>query len=214
MPVTELALLHLKPSFSADSPNVQSALRLARHSMESFTGYPFYLYTQIEDPSYIYVIGSWASVAQHMEQWIPSNKNQELLKSVDGILDVEWMFHLDIDQVALKDAQRGGIPFSAPLIGIARRDVASGKREDIVAMFENSKQPLLNFTEPYPICSGWKLDHDVNSKVKKEEFVLFSGWCDTEHSTAFSQKEGYKEYREARGFLATFEVKHARQWQI
>ncbi|WEW61667.1 hypothetical protein PRK78_007159 [Emydomyces testavorans] len=200
MPITELALLHLKPTITTTTttnPNLQSALRSAKHAMESFTNHPFHLYTQVEDPSYIYIIGSWSSLTQHLEQWIPSPANQALLKSTRDLLDVEWMFHLDIDQLVTNEegSEEGTMPFSAPVIAIVRHFVEEGKKEEFLDVFDRNKGLLVEATAPQPICGGWRMDGEQESGregAERDEFVLFSGWRDVAHHFEFAQTEEFE----------------------
>ncbi|EAS27791.3 uncharacterized protein CIMG_08995 [Coccidioides immitis RS] len=217
MPLTELALLHLKPTITVDNAALQSSLRSAKHAMESFTGYPFHFFTQVEDPSYIYIIGNWTSLTQHVDQWIPSEKNQALLEALENLLTVEWMFHLDIDQLATKEGSEGIMPFSAPIVAIVRHFIAAGKKDSFVATFEKNKQSLVEFTAPQPICGGWRIDREQESGkdgAEKDEFVLFSGWRKIAHHVDFAQTEPFERYKEIRDYLAAFEVKHATRWEI
>lgn len=217
MPITELALLHLKPTVTTDDAKLQSTLRSAKYAMEAFTGYPFHLYTQVEDPSYIYIIGSWTSLTQHVEQWIPSKENQAVLQSAGELLDVEWMFHLDVDQMAPKEDLAGVMPFSAPTIAIERHFVETGRKREFQTTFEKNKRGLIEFTVPQSICGGWRIDREPekgSDGAEEDEFVLFSGWRDVAHHSDFARSNEYETYEKTKNSLASFEVRHARRWEI
>ncbi|EEP78530.1 predicted protein [Uncinocarpus reesii 1704] len=217
MPITEIALLHLKPTVTIDDAPVRSSLRAAKLAMESFTGYPFHFYTQVDDPSYIYVVGSWATVAQHAEEWIPSQKNQEILASVRDLLDVDWMFHVDIDQFATGDSPAGVMPVLAPTLEITRHFVQAGKAQVFLAKFEESRESLAEFTAPQPVCGGWRIDREReagNNGMEKEEFLLFCGWRDVAHNLEFAQTEAFEKYKETREYLTAIETKHVTRWDI
>jgi quinol monooxygenase YgiN len=83
MTVTELAILPLTHPLTNDSPALPSALILkllkARSVLESVSGHSFHYFQQVEDPSIIYILGSWDSVAAH-GSFLPSSENQNLLE--------------------------------------------------------------------------------------------------------------------------------------
>lgn len=97
MAVTEIALLKLLPSTTIRDPDLLSRLSKAKQTLEKASGHPFVFLSQREDPSFIYIIGTWSSVSYHQETFLPSPENQEILALVKGIVDVEWMFHLSHD---------------------------------------------------------------------------------------------------------------------
>lgn len=62
MPVTEIALLRLqscKPllSLSSNSPSLAANLRKAKDAQEAYSHHPVHFFAQVEDPSYIYLLG-------------------------------------------------------------------------------------------------------------------------------------------------------------
>lgn len=186
--------------------------------METFTGYPFHLYTQIEDPSYIYIIGAWTSVTQHVEHWIPSDENQALLRSVRDLLDVEWMFHVDFEQMVFSPENEDGvIPLSAPMIAIERYFVDSGRKSEFQAAFEKRKKSTTDLTVPKPICDGWRLDrepHPDSGSAGQDEFVRFSGWRDVAHHSESVPTKEYEKHDGMQDCLLGFEIRHAARWEI
>lgn len=215
--ITELALLHLKPPTTLTSPPLLSYLKTAKTAMETYTGHQFHLYSQLEDPSYIYIFGSWASLTDHYEGWIPSKENQDLLEGAVPLFDVEWMFHLDIDQEKKKGGEgveEGVIPFDAPTIAIERHFMQKNKKAGFLNTFRENKHVLTDFTAPQPICGGWKIEKEKEPRAEEnskgnEQFVLFSGWRDVPHHSEFAKTEGFQRYKHIRDCLTEFEVKHA-----
>lgn len=63
MAITELALVRLK---SPDDPSTRPGMLAAIEAQAAYSSFPVYLLTQIEDPSYVYIVGGWASTATHM----------------------------------------------------------------------------------------------------------------------------------------------------
>lgn len=97
MPVTELALLHLRtqdPSSSTKSTFLEAQKKQTEHS-----GYQVTYLRQIEDQQSVYLLGGWESVEKHTGegQWLSLEVNQNLLAQLKGSVDISWMFHLDID---------------------------------------------------------------------------------------------------------------------
>lgn len=95
MAITEVALLRLKTSELSSSS--RSTLQQAQQAQSEWSGYPVQFVRQIEDSSYFYIIGGWDSIAHHNGEWIKSETNQKLLGQLKDDIDVEWMFHVEID---------------------------------------------------------------------------------------------------------------------
>lgn len=56
----------------------------------------------------IYLVGQWDSLDQHIDGFIPSDANQELLESLKGCVSVEWFFHLHVEGNVLPMWEGGG----------------------------------------------------------------------------------------------------------
>lgn len=199
MPVTELALLHLPPSSLPLSPSLRSTLFSAKQAMESFTSHHFHFYTQLQDPAYIYIIGTWDSLSQHQDEWIPSERNQELLRELEGRVFVEWMVHAELGGVVDEVVSLG-----APVLGIERYFVSKGGR----GVFESEmkeKMGVVEYIKPWRIGGGWM----VERRKDAEEFVLFTGWESLEAYKRFEESEEGKEYGTIRELAEKCEVKHA-----
>ncbi|KAK9312161.1 hypothetical protein V1522DRAFT_233580 [Lipomyces starkeyi] len=201
MAVTELALIHLNPSSGwPTDPYVRSSLLKAKKAMESFTNRRFYFYNQVEDPSYIYIIGSWPSLSQHTNEWIPSK--EELLKDK---LEVDWMFHLGIDQDKDDSVSSEMIPFSGPALAIARHFVDSTNKTKFADTFDANQQQLANFVAQHTIRADWRIDLGPE---RNEEFVLFlSGLDHVEQHSVFL--DGCREYAQIKKTVSDVDVKHA-----
>lgn len=98
MPVTEFALFHLKQT--EQSPATKSSFQDVITEQSAWSKYPVHFLRQKEDPAYVYLLGGWASVAEHFGDWITSEPNQRLLAELKDKLSIEWLFHLDIDVCA------------------------------------------------------------------------------------------------------------------
>lgn len=207
MPITELALLRLTPDTCRTSPTLASALSTAKTAMESFTSYPFYFYTQVEDPAYIYVIGRWDSLAQHVDEWIPSDANQDILKSVKGLVDVVWLVHMDLGQRK--------VPVEAGVMRIDRYGVKKGRKGDVERVVEGQKSALDRACAPISVAGGWRIDCEEEGGDARDEYVLFRGWRHVREHEEYSQTEECKVYyRKMRDSLEMLDVKHAVRWDI
>ena len=214
MAVTELALLRIlsplsnegKVEFSSDLLN---HLRLAKEAMEKASGFNFYYLHCIEDPSTIFVVGGWPSVQFHMEEWIPSSENQELLKLMEGKMDVEWMFHLDLDP---KDRES---LFGRKVVAVGRYVVKGGARDDFMTVFGEIKRKLeLIVRGENMVKAGWRIDRGYvkgnEDKREKgiEEFVSFTGWESVEEHLAIGDMDEFKKTSRIRGYMKEGGSKH------
>lgn len=221
MAVTELALFHFKNNQSIDSLEneaIKAQILLAIKAQALYASYPIYLLTQVEDPSYLYLLGGWDSVETHVEKWIPSKTNTDLLSGLQESLDVVWLQHLDvtpISQVPSSVNNEDGssvIPLSAPVIAISRYSISPGKKEDFQSTYTANKHHLDDFIKPRSIAGGWRMDpertEDAENSVK-DEFVLFSGWGAVEDHFKFAESEVFKDFGKIKEFLEGADIKHA-----
>lgn len=207
MTVTELAILPLIDPTNSFPGALIDKLKTARTVLETASGHKFYYFQQIEDPSFIYLLGRWDSVATHQE-FLPSVENQKLLEllkheiSINGIR----MWHLDAD--IFTPAEMTQLVLEAPTISCNRHFVSAGKKEDFEQQFQEVKSILDEYTKPYSAIGGWRIEKETN---EKEEWVLFSGFESVDHHTAFAKTDGFAEYKKIVGFVEGFELKHLKR---
>ncbi|KAJ5093752.1 hypothetical protein N7456_009613 [Penicillium angulare] len=203
MPVTELALLRLKTQ--DPSPAVKTSFRQAGQAQSDYSKYPARFFRQTEDSSFIYILGGWESTAVHAGEWITSETNQKYLGQLKDDVDIEWMFHLNIDP------STSAIPLDAPVIAVSRYFVDASKKADFDAAFKNGAPYLGAHTAPFSYAGGWRIDKEGDD----EEFVLFSGWNKPEDHYAFAETEGFKEFGKIKNSLKGAEIKHVRieKWE-
>ena len=165
MPITELAILRLTTATYEDPTNLFKVLKHAKEVQETASGYPAYYFHQIEDPFYVYIIGSWNSVEDHMA-FLPKQENQEVLELVRShvILSELTMIHIDMNIT-------NSSIFARNFLNVVRYTVDS----------EPSRARLS--TKPIPVpayaIGGWAIDEELGETLSghhREEFVLFSGW--------------------------------------
>ena len=96
MPVTEIATLRLVSPRTWDSSDVQSFFKAFSDAQIEWMVSPSGYFEDASDPSIVYVVKGWGSVVAHHE-WIASTLNQELLKKVKGLLEVEGLVHAELE---------------------------------------------------------------------------------------------------------------------
>jgi quinol monooxygenase YgiN len=210
MTITEIALLHLAPNVAAENVDLRVNLSHAKTVMQNFTNHTFYYLQQMEDPSYIYIIGEWESLEQHMNQFIPSADNQAVLESLKDVLTVEWLVHVDVsqanlplpkDEAQLKAAQSGELIWS-----IARHFVKDGEKPAFQETLDAKRHYLQDHVMEGTIGGGWRIDKED----QKEEFVLFCPWKSIQQHLDFGKTEAFREYAQIREHIHGAEIKHAK----
>ncbi|KAB8226323.1 hypothetical protein BDV33DRAFT_197320 [Aspergillus novoparasiticus] len=210
-PITELALFHLKPS--TDRATILRELSLAAKVQASHSKYPTYLFTQIEDLSYIYLLGGWNSVSAHMDDWIPSSTNQSLLASLKEKLDLVHLIHIELDpaELGVFGSPAGEVPIvDAPVIAIGRYFLKTGQEEEFLNRFGETKKHLEAYIAPSALKGGIRVEpkDKTDGSVEKEEFVLFSGWEKVQDHLRFAESDVFKEFSQIEDFLEGAEIKH------
>ncbi|KIY63427.1 hypothetical protein CYLTODRAFT_426122 [Cylindrobasidium torrendii FP15055 ss-10] len=196
--VLEVASLRLKPGVTIDTPALRSGLVFAKAAMEESAGAgrPFRYLQQVEDPSFIYILGAWPSVKYHYDDYIPSAPNQQTLEMLRDLVTVQYLIHADIDPTK--------VPLDTGLVAVGRHYLKDGQREAFAKAFTASNAPLVDATKGR-LISGWRLDQED----EKEEFVLFTAWETLEDHKAFKDESA-----KVREYLAGEETKHAKVLDI
>ena len=164
--VTEFSRLTIKDgALEQHREAINQGLARAKKGMEDFTGNEFCLFEEVENPNHVYIVGEWASLEQHMDQWIPSVENQGLLKALGPFFEVDYLFHLD--------QRLGRIPpgTPAPILSCGRHVMESVKRHDFENTFTKRKSCLEAHTLG-SVGAGWRVEKEEG----REEFVLFCPW--------------------------------------
>ncbi len=207
MAVTELALLRIVER-STESPLVLSAelrnhLRLGKEAMEKASGYKFYYLHCLEDSTLIFIVGGWPSIPFHMEEWIPSQENQALLKLLEGKVNVEWMFHLDLDP------NERGFPLEKEMVTVGRHFVEAGNTKWFEEGFSEVREKLENcMGGKGNLKSGWRIDRgyikdgEDGAGMDGEEWVLLTGQDKQEYD--WESREYFKLRRPVEGV----DIKH------
>jgi len=199
--VTELARLTVNPHISDDV--LLPKLARVKRDQQAFNGQNVYIMRGVENESHLYVIGEWESVKQHMEEWVPSNTNQALLALLDGMVTVDWVFHLDVSHAELP------FPTQVPLENvwsIGHHYVSKTRRAGFEQAFAERKHCVDAWATQGKPGGGWRIDLEDDV----EEFVLFCPWKNVQQHTDFATFELFQKYAEIRDYIQSFEVSHAR----
>ncbi|KAJ4355084.1 hypothetical protein N0V95_003247 [Ascochyta clinopodiicola] len=210
MTVTEIALLHLSPNVTIDDANLRSKLARAKTVMQNYTGRFFYYLQQIEDPSYIYIIGEWKSLSQHMNDFIPGSDNQAVLESLKGVMSVEWLLHIDVPHADLPLPSGGANKQKVSVYGIVRHFIKDGQKGQFQHTFDMEKRHLQEFVTEGELGGGWRVDQEGS----KDEWVLLTPWTSIEQHHAFAETDGFAKYGKIREYIEGAEIKHARMLNI
>ena len=212
MTVTEFAILPLTHRFTKESSALPSQLieklKAARIVLEKSSGHQFRYFQQVEDPSIVYIFGNWDSVSAH-QAFLPSQDNQQLLELFKDDVLTEGekkmqMWHLDGDLFNGVNEWQMHV-LEAPTISCNRHFVPTEKKEGFQTKFEEVRGLLEDFTKPYKVVGGWRIEKDSE---EEEEWALFSGFQSVNNHMEFAKTEGFAKYRELVDFVKGFEVRH------
>jgi hypothetical protein len=209
--ITELAHLRLLPP-STLTHSLLTNLKVVLKVSEEYTGHRFYYLQQIEDPSLLYLVGEWDSLEQHMQGFIPSQENQELLESLKGMVGVEWLLHVGVGSEALPDMSgRGKRSEEGEANDSEREKKGNRDAEDgqgvvwCITRFFVKEGERDKFLEVMSLKGrsgggGWRVDKEEG----REEFVWFGEAI---------EEEGW-DYMGAEKFVVGIDVKHVRNLRL
>ncbi|PWY82225.1 hypothetical protein BO70DRAFT_362148 [Aspergillus heteromorphus CBS 117.55] len=203
--LVELSLFRHPAFLPSASSTLQSHLRLIAESSPST-----YIYTQMEDPTYIYIIQP-ATLTR-------KNDKVEELSAHEGI-NLEWTLQIELNHHATDTPETETtqldslLPTKAPVIAIGRYFVPPEKKTGYLETFNATKGHLEAFTAPYPLAGGWETYPSSAGGDDKEDYVLFSGWDAVERHFAFADTEGFNEFAKIKGFLDGGDIKHVVRWE-
>ncbi|OJK00751.1 hypothetical protein ASPACDRAFT_117187 [Aspergillus aculeatus ATCC 16872] len=206
MPIINLTLLHLSTALLPTSTPTAIPTSHHLHTHLTTTTHPktISIYTQLEDPSIIYLL--------HEDS---TTKNQIPITTQATIEITHKSTHrIDLDLPAQT------LPLTAPVLAIGRYFIRRGQRAEFQRTFEASKAHLEAFTGPYPLVGGWVAggeggdrEDTADTDDGAAEFVLFSGWDTVERHFTFAETEGFREFMRIKEFMEGAEIKHAVRWE-
>lgn len=216
MAVTELALVRVIEPAKISDDSLLKILRHAKLAMEKFSGYEFYFLHCVEDPSLFWICGGWPSVQNHMENWIPSEQNQELVKSLDGKAEVLYMWHVDVEPEKREAVMR------SKGISITRNFVKKGEGDRVEEAFGQAKgQSEGSAGEEEEkvvvvVLGGWRIDKGFIKKSEDSdehqeegaEWVVFKGWKSKEGFLDIERGEKFQAFAKLAECVDKVDVKH------
>ncbi len=172
MLVLELTQLRLLKGLSATDPVLLHSLSLVRESLQTKSRF----YRCIEDPTLIYILGLWPSLAAH-QHFLASPQRDQVLGPQEDMLQFCWTVHMELDQMA-------SLPLDAPVLAIQRWDVC-GDYVDAFNQAATKHLRLLEESHSFKVRRGWRCDAPTGS----HEALIFSGWDNAQAHAAFAKKQ-------------------------
>jgi hypothetical protein len=199
MPVLELLLLRLRPGISPNDPTLVENLSTVRSLVHTNSRF----YHCIEDPTLVYILGQWPSIASH-KVFLSSPEKDAILSHQTHQLDFVWMLHLDLPEgKSMEDV----LPFTAPVLGIARMffntsdpDVDVHKKTLV-----DHRSNIVGATNPYPLFDAWRID----AQEGQAEYVILTGWESVEAHIELTSALSVSNREHATGYMEV-EVRHMR----
>lgn len=117
------------------------------------------------------------------------------------------MWHLGTDIFSIPSDEKKSV-FEAPVISCNRHFVSKEKKAGFIKKFEEVEGLLEDFTAPYQVVGGWRIEREMVEGKESEEWVLFIGFESVEHHHEFAKMEGFEKYGEIVQSVEEFEVRH------
>jgi hypothetical protein len=173
MAIIELALISLKNNLTATDPELKKNLQEVKRVIEEYSKLQTLFYTQLDDPSTLFVIGAWETTDHHQHGFNGSPQQAEILTLVKDQMDITWMHYIDVDQ--------SQIPLSAPVLAIIKEIFAKHgvNRTDFDHQFASQTGSGIGGAR-YGAVSAWNIRQD---KHERDVRVNFSGWENLEEAT-------------------------------
>ena len=172
MTIIELAHIVLKDGLKADDAQLKKNLKEVKRVIEEYSKLQTLFYTQLDDPSTMFVIGAWESKDHHQHGFDGSPQQGEILELIKDQMDIDWMHYMDVEQ--------SRIPLDAPVLSIVRTTFAKHgvNRTQYDQEFE-SQTPSLGGAR-HGSVAGWNIRKD---KHERDVRVVFSGWDSIDEGT-------------------------------
>ncbi|KIW90650.1 uncharacterized protein Z519_08433 [Cladophialophora bantiana CBS 173.52] len=173
MAIIELAHITLKNGITATDPELKKNLREVKRVIEDYSKLQTLFYTQIDDPSVMFVIGAWETKDHHQYSFDGSPQQAEILKLIKDQIGIDWMHYIDVDQ--------SRIPLDAPVVAIIKETFA--KHGVVRTQFDQefASQTSSLGGARHGAISAWNIPKD---NKERDVRVNFSGWESVEEATA------------------------------
>jgi hypothetical protein len=205
MSVLEICQLKVKDNISPSDSSIIASLQKVRTELKERvhpTNSRFF--QTIEDPTLIYILGTWPSVAKH-QTFLSSPEKPQILDAQQNLLDFNWMLHIPLDNMS-------SLPLDAPVVAIARAHVKGGEHVTAHKKITGKYRDKLDErTKPHKVVEGWRVDEEPG----KQENVVITGWKSREDHLEFSAglREKYADYAALNKHWEKVEAHHMRDME-
>lgn len=199
MPVLEICLLKVKPSISPTSPLLLTSLQKVRTTLATrITNTASRFYQSLEDPTEIYILGIWPTLAAH-HTFLASPEKAEILDAQQDLLDFGWILHIPIESM-------DEVPFDAPVMAITRLFVKGEHVRRYKEVGAKYREKVVEGTKPFRIVNGWRVDGEEG----RLENVILTGWETREAHFEFTAAmvEKFPEYGTVKDCCEGMELSH------
>ena len=165
MAIIELALVSLKNGLKASDPTLKKNLKEVKRVIEEYSKLQTLFYTQLDDPSTLFVIGAWETKEHHEHGFNGSPQQGQILELIKDQMDIDWMHYIEVD--------RSRIPLDAPVLAIIKETFAKHgvNRADFDNQFASQTSRIGGAR--YGAVSAWNMRKD---KHERDVRVNFTGW--------------------------------------
>jgi hypothetical protein len=170
MAIIELAYCSLKNGLTATDAEVKRSLREVKSVIEAYNHLPTVFYTQLDDPSKVFVIGAWESKEQHEHGFVGSPEQKQIIDLTRSQMDIDWMHYMDV--------QQSHIPLHAPVLVIAKVIAPPGTHKTIFDQDFAAGTPSLGGARHGAVWA-WNIPKKHEHDMVR---VHFTGWDSVEEA--------------------------------
>ncbi|KAG9770434.1 hypothetical protein KCU88_g6610, partial [Aureobasidium melanogenum] len=170
MAIIELAHISLKNGLTATDPALKENMKEVKKVIEDYSKLPTLFFTQIDDPSTIFVVGGWETKDQHQHGFNGSPGQEKLIHLIKDQMGIDWMHYMDVDQTQL--------PLHAPVLAIVKETLPKDTHRTAFDQdFARATQSLGGAR--FGAISAWNVPKDEHEDMVR---VNFSGWQSIEEA--------------------------------
>ncbi|EXJ91878.1 hypothetical protein A1O3_00428 [Capronia epimyces CBS 606.96] len=164
MAIIEFAHISLKNGLTASDQTLKNNTKEVKRVIEEYSSLPTLFYTQIDEPSIMFVIGAWESKDKHQYGFNGSPQQDKILELIQDQMGIDWMHYMDVDQAR--------IPVDAPVLAIIKETLPRHTHQMAFDQdFARATQTLGDAR--YGAVSAWNIRKDEHEETVRANF---SGW--------------------------------------
>lgn len=171
MAIIELAHCQLKNDITADNPELRKNLKEVKRLIEKYSGLQTLFYSQVDDPTVIFLIAAWESKDKHQHVFVESPYQGEIMNLIRDQVEVDWTYCMDVEQTK--------IPLDAPVLAIIKAVLPIHTRKTAFDQDFASKTKTLCGAR-YGAISAWNIRKDHKEIIVRTDF---SGWESVDEAT-------------------------------